>query len=196
MRLVFRIVAALACLSLSCVVRCTGQDGTVRGHVFRSDTLGLTYTFPDRFFPRVESEMLQRRDPSGREHVILAFWKAPERLGIPRMAFLHDTKIRPAGTSRDTMAARYLRAMNQEVQKWQGVKVSDSKQISPAGYTIWRLDYWHPADSGPPYNSAIVIPLKDRSILAIQINAPSQNELDSEVDSLRELRFDDRRRPE
>ena len=90
------------------------------------------------------------------------------------------------------MADRYLAAMRVEVSKWQGVKVSDPKKISPAGYEIWRLDYWHPADSGPPYNSAIVIPLKDRRILAIQINAPSQNELDAEVESLRGLRFDDK----
>jgi len=132
------------------------------------------------------------QDPSGREHVILALWDAPQRTGIPRMAFLYDTKIRPAGSSPEMMADRYLAAMRVEVSKWQGVKVSDPKKISPAGYEIWRLDYWHPADSGPPYNSAIVIPLKDRRILAIQINAPSQNELDAEVESLRDLRFDEK----
>jgi hypothetical protein len=54
---------------------------------------------------------------------------------------------------------------------------------------MWRLDTWQP-DALPRYNAAVVIPLPDRRILAIQINAPSQSELDAEVDSLSELHFD------
>jgi hypothetical protein len=48
---------------------------------------------------------------------------------------------------------------------------------------------WQPDDL-PHYNSVVVIPLADRRILAIQVNAVSQSELDAEVDSLRELHLD------
>jgi hypothetical protein len=169
----------------------------VEGHVFRSDDIGMTFSFPASFYSKTEQEMVrQPHDPSGREHVILALWDAPERVGIPRMAFLHDTKIRPAGSSGSEIAARYLGAMRQTVSEWQGVKISEPREVSLAGYAIWRLDYWHPANSAPPYNSAVIIPLKDRSVLAIQVNAPSQGELDLEIDSLRELHFDENKRPD
>jgi len=187
----------VVCLLLKCAIQCMGQAGdSVSGHIFHSDIMGITYAFPERFYSKVESEMVQQpRDPSGREHVVLALWDAPERVGIPRMAFLHDTKPRPAGYSRDAMAARYLEAMKQTVGEWRGVKISAPRKIQLTGYDAWRLDYWHPANSAPPYNSAVVVPLGDRSILAIQVNAPSQSELDSEIDSLRELRFEDSKRP-
>ncbi len=188
------------CVFLVCFLIGFGRSRAgdrVEGHVFRSDDIGMTFSFPASFYSKTEQEMVrQRHDPSGREHVILALWDAPERAGIPRMAFLHDKKIRPAGSSRSEIAARYLGAMRQTVAEWQGVKISESKRVSLAGYAIWRLDYWHPADSAPPYNAAVVIPLKDRSILAIQVNAPSQSELDSEIDSLRELHFDESKRPD
>jgi hypothetical protein len=183
------LLGAAAFLSFACASLCIGQAANgVHGHVFRSNPIGLTYTFPEKFASKVESEMPQ--DPSGREHVILALWDTPQRSGIPRMAFLYDTKVRPAGSSREAMASRYLEALRQQALQWQGGKVSEPRKISPAGHDIWRMDYWHPAGSAPPFNSGIVIPLKDRRILAIQINAPSQSELDSEVDSLRDLHFD------
>jgi hypothetical protein len=46
------------------------------------------------------------------------------------------------------------------------------------------------SDTLPHYNAAIAIPLADWRILVIQVNAPSQSELDEEVDSLHDLRFD------
>jgi hypothetical protein len=188
MQSVRRFVTSLLLLWTSTIF--AQESNVLLGHVFHSDSVPLTFKLPEKLFPKVESEM--RQDPSGREHVILALWDAPERAGIPRMAFLYDTKIRPAGSTREMMAERYLQAMKGEISKWAGVKVSDPQEISPAGYVIWRLDYSHPKDSGPPYNAAIVIPLKDRKILSIQINAPSQDELNQEVDSLRELRLDEK----
>jgi hypothetical protein len=175
-------------LIATCAVFCAGQTEGVHGHVFRNDVLGLTYTFPAQFSPKVESEM-PIQDRSGREHMILALWSTPERTGVPRMAFLYDRKIRPAGSSREEMADRYLAAIRQLWANVQGVKISGPKTLSPAGYAMWRLDTWQP-DALPRYNAAVVIPLPDRRILAIQINAPSQSELDAEVDSLSELHFD------
>jgi hypothetical protein len=152
--------------------------------------VGLTYTFPEKFSPKIESEMpAQWHDPSGRERLILALWVASDRTAVPRMSFLYDNKIRPAGRSRQQMAYAYLAEVNQMWANVRGVRISGPKEISPAGYAIWRLDLWQP-DNSPHYNSVIVIPLADRRILAIQVNAPSQTELDSEVDSLRGLHFD------
>lgn len=183
-----RILVAVSCLVVTCVIVCAGQaEEGVHGHVFRSDAIGLTYTFPEKFSPKVENEL--PRFQSSREHVVLALWDTPARTGAPRMTFLYDRKVRPAGLSREEMADRYLAAVRQLWVNVQGVKISGPKQISPAGYAIWRLDIWQP-DTLPHYNSAIAIPLADRRILVIQVNAPSQSELDAEVDSLRELRFD------
>jgi len=188
MRALFRLFAAMSCLIATCAMFCAGQTASVHGHVFRDDTLGLTYTFPEQFSAKIESEM-PMQDRSGREHMILALWNAPDRTGTPQIAFLYDTKVRPAGSSREEMADRYLAAVRQLWVNVPGVKITGPKKIFPARYPIWRLDLFQP-DSLPHYNAAVVIPLPDRRILAIQINAPSQSELDAEVDSLSELRFD------
>ena len=103
------------------------------------------------------------------------------------MSFLWDRKVRQAGLSREEMANRYLAAVRQLWANVAGVKISGPKRISPSA--IWRLDLWQP-DTVPHFNSAVIVPLADRRILAIQINAPSQGELDAEVDSLRELHLD------
>lgn len=105
------------------------------------------------------------------------------------MAFLYDMKVWPAGSSRKQIAYRYLADVRRLWVNIRGVKISEFKEISPAGYPIWRLDLWQP-DTLPHFNSAIAIPLADRRILVIQVNAPSQGALDAEVDSLEELRFD------
>jgi hypothetical protein len=183
---------SLLCLILTCVIICAGQseDG-VRGHVFRSDALRLTYTFSEKLAPMVESEMPPtfRSDPNGREDLILALWDTPERTGTPRMAFLYDKNVRQAGLSRAQMADNYLNAIKQMWVSVPGVKIVGPKQISPAGYSIWRLDLRQP-DDRPHYNSAVVIPLADRRLLVIRVSAPSQSELDTEVDSLSALHFD------
>jgi hypothetical protein len=174
---------------VACVIICSGQvvEG-VHGNVFRNKAIGLTYTLPAGLSPKVENE-IRPQDPSGREHIILALWSAPERTGVPRIAFLYDRKIRPAGWSREEMASRYLDAIRQMWASVRGVKISGPTKISPAGYAVWRLDIWQP-DNVPHFNSAIAIPLIDHRIVVIQINAPSQNELDAEVDSLRGLQLD------
>jgi hypothetical protein len=171
------------------MIVCAGQaEERVHGHSFHSGIVGFTYTFPEKFSPKVEDE-IRPQDPSGREHVILALWATPERTGVPRMAFLYDRKARPAGRSREENADRYLAEVRQLWVSVKGIKISGPRQISPAGYAMWRLDLWQP-DASPHYNAAVAIPLEDRTILVIQINAPSQSGLDEEVDSLRELRFD------
>jgi hypothetical protein len=191
MRSLIRVLIALSCLALAPVTLCEAQtpDG-IHGHVFRSNAIGLTYKFPDPFIPKSEDELL--RDSSGRDHLILALVGPSQTTGKPRMSFLHDTKIRPVGLTRVELASRYLQAVRQSASQVPGVKLSDSVRIFPAGYEIWRQDYWVPAAvGGPPFNSGIVIPLNDRSLLVIQINAPSQSELDVELDSLRDLHFDE-----
>jgi hypothetical protein len=70
-----------------------------------------------------------------------------------------------------------------------GVKISGPQKISQPGCNLWRLDLFQP-DRLPRYNSAVVVPLADHRLVAIQVNAASQKDLDEEVDSLRELRLD------
>ncbi len=75
---------------------------------------------------------------------------------------------------------------------WLGEK--DVKIVGPAkssepSYDYWRLDMSGPGQV-PRYSSAIVITLADRSVFVIKAGAPSQSELDSEVDSLARMRFD------
>jgi hypothetical protein len=75
---------------------------------------------------------------------------------------------------------------------WLGVKdvkIVGPTKVSEPSYDYWRLDFSTP-NQVPRYNSAIAITLSDRRILVVRAGAPSQSELDSEVDSLVRLRFD------
>jgi hypothetical protein len=181
-------------LALICILGCAAQtkDG-LQGNKFRHSAIGITYIIPNKFSAKVEADFPQ--DPSGRDHLILALWDTSARVGTPRMAFLYDTKVRPPGSTREIMAARYMTAMKDTATQGGGVSVSAPKAISLAGYTIWRMDYLYPPAPERAHNCGIVIPLKDRRILAIQINASSEADLDTEVDSLRELHFDANTRP-
>jgi|HubBroStandDraft_4_1064222.scaffolds.fasta_scaffold421092_2 hypothetical protein len=181
-----RLILALPCLLASSVVVCAGQ--TVEGHIFRSEKIGLTYAFPENFSAKVESE-LPMHDSTGREHMILALWNSPERSGSPRITFLYDTKARSGDLSNAEIANRYLAAVRQLWANVRGVKIFGPQKISLPGCDVWRLDLFQP-DQPPYYNAAIVVPLADRRLLAIELNAPSQTELDAEVDSLRGLRLD------
>jgi hypothetical protein len=69
------------------------------------------------------------------------------------------------------------------------VKIVGPTKVSEPSYDYWRLDFSAP-DQVPRYNSAIAITLSDRRILVVRAGAPSQAELDSEVDSLAQMRFD------
>ena len=180
------LILALPCLFASSLILCAGQ--TVDGHIFRSEKIGLTYAFPESFTAQVESE-LPMHDSTGREHMILALWNLPERSGSPRITFLYDTKVRSADLSSAEIANRYLAAVRQLWANVRGVKVLGPQKISLPGCDVWRLDFFQP-DQLPHYNSAVVVPLADRRLLAIEMNAPSQAELDAEVDSLRGLRLD------
>jgi len=184
-----RWILALPCLFATSLIICAGQaSGNVQGNIFRSDAIGLTYTFPENFSAKLESEV-PTHDPRGRERLILALWNSPHRTGAPRISLLWDTKQRSANWSRAEIANRYLAAVRQLWVNVRGVKISGPLKISQPGVDVWRTDLFQP-DALPHYNAALVVPLPDRSVLAIQINAPSQKELDEEVDSLRGLRLD------
>ncbi len=181
-------LAVFIYMSLVCPT-CLGQGrGSVHGDVFREAAMGLTYEFPERFSPKVESE-IPSHDPTGREHMILALWDTPERSGHPRMAFLYDTKQRSSDRTHDTIALAYLGEVKGVWLSVKGVKIVGPTKVSEPSYDYWRLDLSAP-DQAPRYNSTIVITLSDRRVLAIKASAPSQSELDSEVDSLAQMRFD------
>jgi hypothetical protein len=181
-----RLILALLCLFVASKVVCAGQS--VHGHVFRSDKIGLTYTFPENFSAKIEGE-LPKHDPSSREHLILALWNSTERTAWPQIAFLYDTKARSADSSSAEIANRYLSDVRQLWLNVRGVKISGPQKISLPGSDVWRLDLFQP-DQLPHYNSAVVVPLADRRLVAIQINAASERDLDAEVDSLRGLSLD------
>jgi hypothetical protein len=176
------------CLLLFCPAGVSQAKGNVHGSVFREASLGLTYSFPEQFSPSVESE-IPSRDPSGREHMILALWATTQRSGEPRMAFLYDTKQRSSDRTHDTIALAYIGEIK---RMWLGVKdaniVAPTKTSQPT-YDYWRFDFSAP-DRDPRFNSAVVITLADRRVLVVRAGAPSQSELDREIDSLSQLRFD------
>jgi len=181
-------LAVFVCVSLVCPT-CLGQGrGSVHGDVFREAAMGLTYEFPRKFSPKVESE-IPSRDPTGREHMILALWDIPERGGQPRIAFLYDTKQRSSDRTHDTIALAYLGEIKRTWLGVKDVKIVGPTKVSETSYDYWRLDLSAPSQV-PRYNSTVVITLSDRRVLAIKASAPSQSELDSEVDSLARIRFD------
>jgi len=152
--------------------------------------MGLTYEFPEKFSPKVGEEMPKPfRDATGRERFVLTLWDTPQRGGALRMAFLYDTKQRSSDSTHDTIALAYIGEIKRQWLGVKGVKIDGPIKGSEPSYDYWRLDFSTP-DQVPRYNSAIVITLSDRRILAIRAGAPSQNELDSEVDSLARIRFD------
>lgn len=184
-----RSLVILPALVVTCAIACIGQvSEDVHGHVFRHNAIGLTFAFPETFDAKVESE-LPMHDSTGREHMILALWKSPDTSGPPRMAFLHDAKPRAAGLSRAEIANRYLSAIRQMWVDVKGAKIVGPEKLTLSGCEGWRTDFFNP-DQTPHFTSAVVVPLPDRSILAIELNAPSQKELDEEAESLRELRLD------
>ena len=163
---------------------------SVRGNVFREEGMGLTYEFPERFRPKVEeNKKLFGDDASGRERMILTLWDSPERGDALRMAFLYDAKQRSSDRTHDTIALAYLGEIRQMWRSVKGVKVDSPTKVSQPSYDYWRLDFSAP-DQVPHYNSAIVITLSDRRVLVVRAGAPSQSELDSEVSSLAQMRFD------
>jgi hypothetical protein len=180
--------------SVSAIVICTlcvaQGKGSVRGNVFREESMGLTYEFPEKFSPKVdENHKLFGHDTTGRERMILTLWDPPQRGGALRMAFLYDTKQRSSDRTHDTVALAY---MGEIKGMWLGVKdvkIVGPTKVSEPSYDYWRLDFSTP-NQVPRYNSAIAITLSDRRILVVRAGAPSQSELDSEVDSLVRLRFD------
>jgi hypothetical protein len=153
---------------------------------FENKEIGLTYAFPEGLDPTPADQL--PRDPNGREHIILALWDKPRHAPVPRIVFLYDAKAAPATLTTEEIAVRYLHSL----KPGEGYKMSEPQKTSMAGNTMWRMDYWRPDDSGQSFNSAIVIPFKDKRLLFVQMNAASQRELDSIVGSLHELRFDSR----
>ncbi len=178
------------CLSLLCLT-CAGQEkGRVQGNVFREAVMGLTYEFPEKFSPKVESKTpTPFRDATGREHMILTLWDRPQQGGALRMAFLYDTKQRSSDRTHDTIALAYIGEVKGMWLGVKGVKMVGPTKVSESSFDYWRLDLSAP-DQVPRYNSTIVITLSDRRVLVVRAGAPSQRELDLEVDSLARMRFD------
>jgi hypothetical protein len=167
-------------------IRAQTKDG-VNNDVFRSNSLGLTYTYPVTLNAKTERE-IPSQDPTGREHIILALWSTPERAGVPRIALLYDSKVRPSELSRDDIAVRYLAAVRQLWVDVKGAHTSSPQKLTLGENTFCGIEISRPDE--PKYNLVIAIPLKDRTVLAIQINAPTSLELQSEIHSLANLHFD------
>jgi hypothetical protein len=166
------------------VAAATAQVKSVAGQPFRNDSIGLDYAIPSFLVPAPENEL--PRDPTGRELVILALWDSPRRTPTPRVVFLYDTKARPSTLTLDQIGEDYLRSL----KPGEGFKMEQPRKVSVAGNPMWRMDFWRPDDSGQSFNSSFAIPLKDRRVLFIQVNASSQRQLDLLVDSLQGLKFD------
>ena len=178
------------CLSLLCPLSMGQEGGTVHGNVFREAALGMTYEFPEKFSPKVaENKKLFGNDTTGRERMILTLWETPESGGALRMAFLYDAKQRSKDRTHDTVALSYIGEIKGQWLGVKGVNLVGPTKASQPSYDYWRLDFSAPGQT-PHFNSAIVITLADRRVLVIRAGAPSQSELDSEVDSLTKLRFE------
>lgn len=185
-----RSLARIFCLLAGTALALTNTDqikSSLNGTTFRNENIGLAYKLPEGLAPDPKQQIPQ--DPNGREFIILALWNHPRRTPIPRVTFLYETKEAPASLTSEEIALRYLRALERHRE---GYKMSDPRRLLVSGNTMWRMDYWRPDDSGQSYNSAIIIPFKDRKLLFIQMNAPTPKELDSLIRSLDTLRFDKR----
>jgi hypothetical protein len=181
---------AWICALLLCSFCGAQESGGIHGNVFREDGMGLTYEFPEKFSPKVGSEMPPPfRNATGREHFILTLWDAPQSGGALRMAFLYDSKQRSSDRTHDTIALAYIGEIKGNWLGVKDVKIVGPTKVSETSYDYWRLDCSAP-DQVPRYNAAIVITLSDRRVLAIKAGAPSPAELDREVDSLARMRFD------
>ena len=134
---------------------------------------GLTYEFPGKFSPKVESETpTPFRDATRRERVILTLWNTPQRGGALRMAFLYDTKQRSSDRTHDTIALAYIGEIKRMWLGVKDVKIAGPTKVSEPSYDYWRLDF------------------SVRRVLVVRAGAPLQSELDGEVDSLARMRFD------
>jgi len=150
---------------------------------YKNAGIGLTYTFPATLAPQPENELPQS---SGTEKIILALWDKPRHTPVPRVVFLYDSKVQPARFTPDEIALKYLQSLRPQA----GYKMSNPQKVRIGANALWRMDYWRPDDSGQSYNSAIAFAFKNRTVLCIQMDASSQPELDSLVDSLQALIFD------
>jgi hypothetical protein len=180
---------ALVWLSVLCATGIGQQTASVHGNVFREETIGLTYEFPEKFSPTADNKQLFGDDKTGRERVILSLWDMPERGGALRMVLLYDAKQRGSDRTRDTISLAYLGEVRRNWLGVKGIQMDAPTKVSQPSYDYWRLDISGP-DQVPRYSSVIVITLGDRRVLAIKAGAPTQRELDSEVASLARMRFD------
>jgi hypothetical protein len=125
------------------------------------------------------------KDPNGREQVVLALWDSPRSTSVPRIVFLHDSKVRPPNLSPDAIAEGYLHSLRPVAV----ARLSKPSKISNDGVAMWRMDYSAPNNSDQSYNTAIAIALKDRPVLFVQMNASSQSRLEALVGSIQDLHF-------
>jgi hypothetical protein len=99
---------------------------------------------------------------------------------------MYETKARSSTLTLDQIGEYYLRSL----KPGEGFKMEQPRKVLIAGNTMWRMDYWRSDDSGQSFNSSFAVPLKDRRVLFIQMNASSQHKLDLLVDSLQGMKFD------
>lgn len=118
--------------------------------------------------------------PSGTVPIVLVF---------PGWHFCTTLKVRPQTWTAREIAMNWLDALQASFRGDSRMKLSPPVIVALSGFTAWRLNYIQNYPNILPYNCVVVIPLPDRKLLAVQMNAPSQAELDVEVASLSGLRF-------
>lgn len=144
----------------------------------------MTWTFPATLVPGAPDEL--PRDPTGRDHFLVALWGKEQKTPVPLIVVRWDTKATPASLSPSATAQRYL----QSLKPGTGFKLSKPTEVQIGGRTAWQMNYSRPDDAGQTFDSAIAMPLKDRTLLFIQISARSERELDGFVHSLVGATFD------
>ncbi len=96
-----------------------------------------------------------------------------------------DIAVRPPKLTSEEIARHAL----EPLRTAGATKVSEIIQFPLPTAKSWRLDYQMSDNPGQIFNSAVVIPLRGRRVLYIQMNAATRSELDSLVASLKALRL-------
>lgn len=158
---------------------------TASDDIYRNAEIGLTYKIPDHLVRMADNELPKS---SGRDHIILALWDEPRRTPVPRVVFLYDSKVQSSALTPDDIGLKYLKSLRPQ----DGYKMSEPQRVAVGSNTMWRMDYWRPDVSGQSNNSAITYVFRNRTVLFIQMNADTQDRLNSLVDSLKTLVIEQR----
>ena len=176
--LIYFILAALS------AAQTKSAESEVR--VFRNEDIGLTWTYPDTLVAEQTDKL--PRDPSGRERIILALWDKTQKTPVPLIVFLWGTRVRPNTWSRSEIAQRYLRYLKSNPGK--ASNLSESTELQIGSRTAWKMVYSLTDKLGQSSDCEIALPLKNRTLLLIQMSARSASELDSFMKALATVKFD------